>query len=503
MSTLSKEQRYAFDMFCEGKNLLVAGSGGTGKSYLIENMVKHLNFINRNFQVTGLTGCCSVLLSSNIQINGKNLNVKTINSWAGIRLCKGDNEMIVSNVLKNKFLVKTWRAVRVLIIDEVSMLNCKMFNVLEEIARKTRKSERPFGGIQVVLIGDHLQLPPVADLNDIETTKFCFESERWYDVIPLENHVELKTIFRQKDQIFRNILNEVRIGELSQANKEILQSRVGVKYNPEDHNGIIPIEILPTRNQVSNTNNYQYDKIKGKEYTFNFHIVTSCNLYIENSKPISIEDEIKCKKLSVQGLEIEIKNLKSTVPVEDKISLKLGVPVMVLVNLDLEKSVCNGTLGIVIAFQEGYPLIRFSDGKERLIGPYTWQNSDFPSITIAQLPLTLSYASSIHKQQGASIEMARMNLGYSIFEDSQIYVALSRVTSLEGLFLEAFHAQKISVNKKAKAFYSSFPNILLCDKVDTSNKYINLQQTKENETNQFAIFNCIEKVRTVEHIDNI
>jgi len=149
-NTLSDEQKYAFDRFCEGKNLLVAGSGGTGKSYLIENMVKYLNLTNdKAYQVTGLTGCCSVLLSNNIQINGKNLSVKTINSWSGIRLCKGLNEDIVSNVVKNKFLVKSWRSIKVLIIDEVSMLNCKMFNVLEEIGRKTRKNERPFGGIQV------------------------------------------------------------------------------------------------------------------------------------------------------------------------------------------------------------------------------------------------------------------------------------------------------------------------------------------------------------------
>jgi len=495
-NTLSDEQKYAFDRFCEGKNLLVAGSGGTGKSYLIENMVKYLNLTNdKAYQVTGLTGCCSVLLSNNIQINGKNLSVKTINSWSGIRLCKGLNEDIVSNVVKNKFLVKSWRSIKVLIIDEVSMLNCKMFNVLEEIGRKTRKNERPFGGIQVILIGDHLQLPPVADMNDLETTKFCFESERWYDVIPLENHIELKTIFRQKDEVFRKILNEVRIGELSQENKEILQSRVGVKYNPDDHNGIIPIEILPTRNQVMKTNNYQYEKIKGNEFTFNSKIVTNCQIYTENNKQLSIEDSIRCRNLSPQGLEMEIKNLKANVPVEDSISLKVGVPVMILVNLDLENSISNGTLGIVTSITNGIPIIKLSNGSERLIEPYTWQNSDFPSITISQIPLTLSYASSIHKQQGSSIEMARMNLGYSIFEDSQIYVALSRVKSLEGLFLESFHAQKISVNKKAKEFYHSFPTIVPNMKEeDSSNKFINLLQTNENEVNQFSMFNFVKKM---------
>jgi ATP-dependent DNA helicase PIF1 len=91
-----------------------------------------------------------------------------------------------------------------------------------------------------------------------------------------------------------------------------------------------------------------------------------------------------------------------------------------------------------------------------MIMPYIWQSPEYPCITISQLPLTLSYASSIHKQQGTTIDIARMSLGYNIFEDSQIYVALSRITSLDGLYLDSFHAQKITVNKKAKEFYEKF-----------------------------------------------
>lgn len=495
--TLSQEQQYAFDKFCQGQNLLIGGPGGTGKSFLVENIVKHLSQIgNTAFQVTGLTGCCSVLLSNNIQINGKNLSVKTINSWAGIRLCKGSNESIIENVLRNKFLVKTWRSIKVLIVDEVSMLNSKMFSILEEIGRKSRKNEKPFGGIQIILLGDHLQLPPVPDSSDPETMKFCFEAENWYQVIPLENHIELKTIFRQKDPIFREILNEVRIGELSDKNKKILQAQVGKKYNPDDHNGIIPIELFATRNQVSNINKAQYDKIVGNESKFISKLITNCQTYVENSKPLSFEDVTKCRLLTPQSLEFEVKNLKSSIPVEDIICLKVGVPVMVLVNLDIENSICNGTLAIVSKISRmgeiSIPTFRFSNGKERIIEPYVWQNSDYPTITISQLPLTLSYASSIHKVQGASIESARMNLGYSIFEDSQTYVALSRVTSPEGLILDAFHAHKITVNKKAKTFYESFPKIDYTktstnDETDTDIKKISIADN---------IFSKFEYVKT-------
>jgi ATP-dependent DNA helicase PIF1 len=465
---LSFEQQYAFNKFCKGENLLISGSGGTGKSFLIKNLVQHLVQQKKYFQVTGLTGCCCVLLSNNIQINGKNLSVKTISSFSGIRLCKGDNDKIIENVVKNKFSIKTWKSLKVLIIDEVSMMSSKVFTVLEKIARITRNNNKPFGGIQIILLGDFLQLPPVPDYSDKETSKFAFEAEEWYNVIPLENHIELKTIFRQKDPIFREILNEIRIGELSQKNKEILQKHVGRKYIPEDHNGIIPIQILPTRNQVSNINKIQYDELKTEEFKYISKTVTTCKMYIENQKPFSIEDTIKCQSLSVQALQYEIKNFESSLPIEETLLLKVGVPVMIIVNLDIDNNVCNGTLGIISSIvpkkdvfgEYSIPTVRFSNGIERVIERHTWQNGEYPNITISQLPLILSYASSVHKQQGATMELARMSLGYSVFEDSQTYVALSRVTSLDGLYLDSFHAQKITVNKKAKEFYSTFPAIL-------------------------------------------
>ena len=175
---LSQEQQYAFEIFRKGHNIFITGPGGSGKSFLIKTIVEHLSGEKRKFQVTSTTGCSSVLLSNNIQIDGKNLPVKTINAFSGIRLCKGINSVIVDNVVKNKFLTKAWRQIRVLIIDEVSMMSCKMFNVLDSIAKLTRKNGLPFGGIQLVLLGDFLQLPPIPDITDLETSKFCSTSNR-------------------------------------------------------------------------------------------------------------------------------------------------------------------------------------------------------------------------------------------------------------------------------------------------------------------------------------
>jgi ATP-dependent DNA helicase PIF1 len=453
---LSLEQEIAFQKFSRGENLLISGPGGTGKSFLIKTLVEHMCSRDEfNFQVTSTTGCSSVLLSNSIDIDGKNLSVKTINTWSGIKLCKGDNETIIKNVLKNPKMLKTWRKIKTLIIDEVSMISCKMFDILMLLAKKTRNSGQPFGGIQLVLFGDYLQLPPISDLSDPETSKFAFESKEWYEVIPPKNHIELKTIFRQKDEIFKKILNEVRIGELSLEGKEILKSYVGRKYVPEEHNGIIPIQILPTRKQVLEVNSSEYEKVIGKEFKFISKVDVN-HTVLENGQEISEKDKRIFKNLTEQEKNYEVNSLRSSIPVDDEISLKVGVPVMILVNLDLENGISNGTQGIVTSMRNNNPVVRLMNGSERVILPYMWRSPDYPSIVISQLPLTLSYASSIHKQQGSTIDIARMTLGFSIFEDSQIYVALSRLTSLDGLYLTSFHPQKISVNKKAKAFYDSF-----------------------------------------------
>jgi len=140
--------------------------------------------------VCAMTGCAAILL---------NCKARTLHSWSGIRLAKGDKQDIVSSVIRNKAATKTWRQVDILIVDEVSMLSKKVFEIIEEIARVSRLSSLPFGGIQVIFTGDFYQLPPVGTDGDTESEQFCFESPVWKTVFKMENHVQLKTIFRQSD----------------------------------------------------------------------------------------------------------------------------------------------------------------------------------------------------------------------------------------------------------------------------------------------------------------
>jgi ATP-dependent DNA helicase PIF1 len=462
---LSNEQLYAFQKFKEGQNIFISGAGGSGKSFLIKHFVHHLmtssSFPKKTFQVASTTGCSSVLLSENIQNTleyGKMISVKTIHSWSGIRLCKGDDDKIISSVLKNRHVLSIWKKTHILIVDEVSMMSSKILTILEKLARIIRKNTLPFGGIQLVFLGDMYQLAPVPDIDDPETSKFCFESPVWNTIFPIENHIELKTIFRQTDDSFKEILNQIRIGELSETNKTILKNMVGKKFIPQNENSAIPTKILSTRSKVDFVNHSQYSNITEMEHIYTIKINTKCRVFIDSSRPISPEDIEICNHLSQKEIEYEIQTMKNSIPSPEQLKLKKGCPVMCLVNLNMDMGISNGSLGIIMDFHSNdNPIVLFNNGICMEIEPHIWQNTEYPCLCISQYPLGLSFANTIHKLQGASLDMGIMDLGISIFAEGQIYVALSRVRSLDGLYLLAFHPQKIRVNPKVTEFYRKFP----------------------------------------------
>jgi ATP-dependent DNA helicase PIF1 len=186
--TLSDKQDEAFNLFKKNKNLFLTGPGGSGKTYLIKLFYNYAISNNKNIQVCALTGCAAVLL---------NCKASTIHSWSGIGIANGFNNNIIKKAVSNKYVKKKWKAIDILIIDEVSMMSKKIFNILNEIAKQIRKNDKPFGGIQVILSGDFYQLPPVSKYNinnqdsdnDIEKSMFCFESDHWNEVI--DNSIEL------------------------------------------------------------------------------------------------------------------------------------------------------------------------------------------------------------------------------------------------------------------------------------------------------------------------
>lgn len=452
-SILSDEQKIAYELYKGGKNVFLTGPGGTGKTKLIQYFIHYSKIKNQNLQVCAMTGCAAILL---------NCNARTLHSWSGIKLAKGDRETVINKVVNNRNAKKSWKKTNILILDEVSMLSKKVFEIIEEIARTIKKDSRPFGGMQIIFSGDFCQLPPVGTSGDKETYKFCFESPLWNQVFPLRCSVELKTIFRQTDELYTNILQGIRKGKITKKNCTILQNRVNTVFDPEKHNGCVPTKLFPLRSKVDYINNMMFNKLTAENSTFEVVVTKNEVTYVDNGKNIPTAILSMCNDLTANEVEYEVNQLINNTPCIQNLHLKTGAAVMCTINLDMDNSICNGSQGIIIDINiingAKIPIVKFSNGIVKQIHPHTWQSEEFPTLSISQIPLCLSWALTIHKIQGATLQFAEIDVGNSVFEYGQTYVALSRVQSLEGLYLSAFNYEKIQTNPSVIQFYETISN---------------------------------------------
>ena len=457
---LSIEQRCAIQQFEDGDSLFITGEGGTGKTLLIRHLVNVAKRQYRKIQVCAMTGCAALLLEC---------NARTIHSWSGIKLATGTVDEIVEGVIRNHAARNAWRTTDVLVIDEVSMMSARIFDILNTVGKRLRKSSRPFGGIQVVMVGDFFQLPPVSQADSCleGDDKFCFEAEDWESVFPMDNHIVLKTIFRQDDHVLRRILGSIRKGVVRKEDVNVLNSLVEKKYDKEAHGGVLPTKLLPTKYKVDTINTRMFNDLEGDTVSYSFERKTNCTTYYDGrEKNIPSPVLAKCRKLTQQKIGFELDSLTNNTPCVKELELKKGANVMCTVNLNLDKGICNGSIGTVIGFKESEdetiqpaPIVLFSNGCRIVMPKKYWQSEDYPTLAIGQYPLCLAWAITIHKIQGATLTMAEIDIGSSIFECGQTYVALSRVKSLDGLYLSSFDPKKIKVHKKVKDFYKSIPEV--------------------------------------------
>jgi ATP-dependent DNA helicase PIF1 len=437
---LSRQQQIAFDKYVEGKNIFITGPGGSGKSALIKIINQHAYKQFKDIHVTALTGCAAVLL---------NCKAKTLHSWAGIGLGNGTIEQLVLKIKKNKFAKALWKGTDILIVDEVSMLSLKLFNTLNEIGKAVRGNQRPFGGIQLIFSGDFFQLPPVGDYLDPDTQRFCFESDDWNAVFHRDCQIQLVKIFRQTDEIYSTILNQIREGKIKRKSNDLLLQYVG---RPFAANLVAePTKLYPTRNKVENINNTKMSSLHGEEREYKIKYLKD----LEMTK----NDKTRRLEYTEKDIQVELDFLAGNLICEKEMKLKIGSQVMCIVNIqsDTGIEICNGSQGIVTAFCEitGAPRVKFNNGIERIMTRNVWISDKIPGIGVSQIPLILAWALTIHKSQGATMDAAEIDVGSGIFECGQTYVALSRVKSLDGLYLTSFDAKRIRINKKVKEFYES------------------------------------------------
>ena len=429
---LSKQQMFVFDAYKNNKNIFITGPGGSGKSTLIKSIYDDAINCKKKIQLTALTGVAALQLSS---------EAKTLHSWAGIGLGNTSVHNLISKIEKSKVFKDNWNKIDILVIDEISMLSEKLFNSLNIIAKSIRKNDKNFGGIQIICSGDFFQLPPIG--KTIEENNFCFESKYFNEIFDIKVH--LNVIFRQNDDNFKKLLNNIRIGKITKENIDVLNNRVNISLT----DNIKPVVLMPKKVSVDQINSIELSKIEGDQVIFKREIVESPVLTKEEEKYVSL--------LSSEEKIQELHFLENSSLVEKEIKLKVGAQVMSIINvIDKDRIiVSNGTRGIVKCFINGSPFVEFENDVKMLITNHLWKCHSLPSHSISQIPLILAWALTIHKSQGSTIQCCKMNIGNDIFEAGQTYVALSRVKNIEGLYLDAFNPYKIKINSKLKKFYDT------------------------------------------------
>ena len=425
---LSSDQTTAMTLFAEGKNIFLTGPGGTGKSFLIHRMIAQSH--GKSCQVCALTGCAALLLEC---------HAKTIHSWSGIYLMNNTDEEIIKRISRKPSLVEDWNT-DILIVDEVSMMSRRMFELLNRIGQTIRGSSKPFGGIQVVFVGDFFQLPP------IEKDGFCFESEEWFTVFPKSHHVELTTCFRQSDSTYIDLLMKVRKGVLDPESIALLENYVARKMDQ-------PVtKVVPLRKQADGINQAMFDQLQ--EPAHRFPVVLCAKMTMgPDGKPINARVQRRCDALSEQEKVREFEALMKHHQVGTCLVLKKGAQVMCTRNIDSQ--ICNGSQGVVEDMVNGRPMVLFTNGRRMTMEKIWMQSEQYPTLAVGQYPLALAWAVTIHKIQGCTLSQAQLDIGGGIFEYGQTYVALSRVKSLDGLYLINFNHMRIKAHPKVLAFYES------------------------------------------------
>jgi len=202
-----------------------------------------------------------------------------------------------------------------------------------------------------------------------------------------------------------------------------------------------------------------FAKLDEDEYEFEFTANTQCKTNMDTGKLLSIDVLNKCDRLTSKEIEYEVDNLVNNTRCSRILRLKKGAAVLCMINLDMDNSICNGSQGVITRIYDVDNVTRvevlFSNGVVKQMEPHVWQSEEYPTITIKQYPLCLAWALTIHKIQGATLAMAEVDIGQSVFEYGQTYVALSRVQSLDGLYLSAFQPNRIRANPKVIEFYKN------------------------------------------------
>ena len=467
---LTRQQQRILDVVMSGKNVFYTGAAGTGKSFLATRIIEELKKKEKRgmFKKLDANGnpakwdvwVCASTGTAAVRIGGS-----TLHHCTGLGTMAGKIENVGRYMSKNKR--QDWLELDALFLDEVSMTSCAGLTFLDQAAKKLRKNNKPFGGIQVIMTGDFFQLPPVRKLafNEIKGTReeeaekdncyYAFCSPVWDEAFGPHQYT-LTTIFRQKDESFARVLNHVRMATFNQEVMDFINNVTVTEFD---------FTKFTHRPTILFTTNAPADEMNKQELT-----------KLVNAAPIAEREEfvhIYHAEDSEGTTPQDFRDLLA----EDAIELCIGCLVICIANLDVASGICNGTRGFVQGFacdendESGrlYPIVDFVIGEtqrvRRVMGPCTWRiekdkSEDTPKLTRTQIPLRLAWALTIHKSQGMTIDNLAVDLskkfswGNVHVTAGQVYVALSRATNMNRLQIKGFNPQYMKTSRSVIEFYS-------------------------------------------------
>jgi len=441
------------------QSFFLTGKAGTGKTTLLRNILQKTT---KNTVVVAPTGVAAI-----------NAGGVTIHSMFSLPLTSfiPNNDFVDLNMANNRTSLKKHMRYRkekrkliqeldLLIIDEISMVRADLLDAIEFVLQQVRHNEEPFGGLQVIFIGDLFQLPPVVReeqwnfLREYYDSPFFFDSHAWKNANAFT--IELKHIYRQQDEQFIHILNNVRNGEVEEDDLEVLNQNY-------DRNADVQAEeyiTLCTHNyQADNINKTELEKLRTREFTF---------------------------KAKIEGTFNE-----NAFPADQEITIKEGAQIMFVRNDADEGKYFNGKLAKIISLNSSSIKVAFlEDGKEYTLKEEIWENINYALDketnevkqeklgSFKQYPIRLAWAITVHKSQGLTFKKAILDLGKT-FAAGQAYVALSRCTDLNGMVLKSkISAKNIFVDPRIVAFHqetdttSNYEHALKFAKEDYAQKVI-------------------------------
>lgn len=468
------KQSTALDILKTGKNVFLTGSAGAGKTYTINQYLHYLRARDVSVAVTASTG-----------IAATHMNGMTIHSWAGIGILDALSAQDLARIKKRPIVAERIERTQVLVIDEISMLHKKQFDLINQVMQAVKDNELPFGGVQLLVAGDFFQLPPIGEPSETTREKFAFMSQAWLDadftICYLTEQHRQKGDSDDDGNVYHGldltaILNQIRRQEFSEHIMPAL-------YATATHS-------LATSRTRLYTHNVNVNGINEQELN---KLTTPAQTYLSWS----------------EGDEKLIETLKKGVRNNPELTLKIGAKVMFIKN-NSDMNVSNGTMGTVVDFapimlekdtddknkdsenetknaknkktkdkqadktdddsqsdsekgkttdelttaieQQKFPVVELNDGRKVTVEYDSWRIDDEEGEILAayyHIPLTLAWAITIHKSQGMTLDAAEIDLSKT-FEKGQGYVALSRLKQLSGLQLLGLNEMSLQLDPLAR-----------------------------------------------------